>query len=125
MDKSDSATPVETDISIQQGDWSAYRNHIESHSGVDQRGLGEDEREEDIAPALAHAGLDSSGQPLDGEDDIIAYRRQCARAYIGMNGRLGGRAYRANEPVILTPDAVGELAELNRLLREERALKKR
>ncbi|MCA1323926.1 hypothetical protein [Herbaspirillum sp. alder98] len=125
MDKSDSATPVETDISIQQGDWSAYRNHIESHSALDQRQLGEDEREDEITPALAHSSLDSSGQPLNGEDDIIAYRRQCARAYIGMNGRLGGRAYRANEPVILTPDAVGELAELNRLLREERAQKKR
>jgi hypothetical protein len=131
MDKSDSATPVETDISIQQGDWSAYRNHIESHSTLDQRALGDDERDErhdrdeDIASALAHTGLDSADQPLNGEDDIIDYRRQCARAYIGMNGRLGGRAYRANEPVILTPDAVGELAELNRLLREERAQKKR
>lgn len=125
MEKSDSATPVDTDISIQQGDWSAYRHHIESHGALDQRALGEDEREEEIAPALAHAQLDGCGQPLNGEDDIIAYRRQCARAYIGMNGRLGGRAYRANEPVILTPDAVGELAELNRLLREERAQKKR
>jgi hypothetical protein len=42
-----------------------------------------------------------------------------------MNGRLGGRAYRPNEPVILTQEAVQELAELNRLLREERALKKK
>jgi hypothetical protein len=40
-------------------------------------------------------------------------------------GALAAAPYRPNEPVILTQEAVQELAELNRLLREERALKKK
>ncbi|MBB5393303.1 MULTISPECIES: hypothetical protein [unclassified Herbaspirillum] len=123
MDKSDSAHPTDKNISIQQGDWDAYRNHIGSHAADPQKTP--DECEEEIRSAPAGAPGDSSGQPLHGEEDILAYRRQCARAYIGMNGRLGGRAYHANEPVILTPETVNELAELNRILREERAQKKK
>lgn len=123
MDKSDSAHSTDKSIAIQQGDWDAYRNHIGSHAAEQQRPL--DECEEEIRNALADTPNDSSGQPLHGEEDILAYRRQCARAYIGMNGRLGGRAYHANEPVILSPETVNELAELNRILREERAQKKK
>ncbi|MFJ3046677.1 hypothetical protein ACIPEN_12680 [Herbaspirillum chlorophenolicum] len=123
MDKSDSAHPTDKNISIQQGDWNAYRNHIENHTTEQQKA--QDECEEEIRRALADTRSDSSGQPLNGEEDILAYRRQCARAYIGMNGRLGGRAYHANEPVILTPESINELAELNRILREERAQKKK
>ena len=123
MDKSDSAHTTDKGIAIQQGDWDAYRSHIGSHAAEQQRPL--DESEEEVRSALADTPNDSSGQPLNGEEDILAYRRQCARAYIGMNGRLGGRAYHANEPVILTPEAVNELAELNRILREERAQKKK
>ncbi|BEV15885.1 hypothetical protein HBDW_26730 [Herbaspirillum sp. DW155] len=121
MDKSDSTHPYDPLIAIQQGDWTAYRNHISSqgHAGADA--------ESEALPLSAYPvpAQDSAGQPLHGEEDILAYRRRCARAYIGMNGRLGGRAYRPNEPVILTQEAVQELAELNRLLREERALKKK
>jgi len=118
MDKSDSTHPYDPLIAISQGDWTAYRNHISSqgHGG---------EIEPEPLPAYPEPPQDSAGQPLHGEEDILAYRRRCARAYIGMNGRLGGRAYRPNEPVILTQEAVQELAELNRLLREERALKKK
>ncbi|MBO9535498.1 hypothetical protein [Herbaspirillum sp.] len=126
MDKSDSAHSTDKNIAIQQGDWDAYRNHIGSHAAEPPKPA--DECEEDareVRSALADTPRDSSGQPLHSEEDILAYRRQCARAYIGMNGRLGGRAYHANEPVILTPEAVNELAELNRILREERAQKKK
>lgn len=31
MDKSDSAHPSELQIAIQQGDWSAYRDHVYNH----------------------------------------------------------------------------------------------
>jgi len=119
MDKSDSTHPCDPLVAIQQGDWTAYRNHISTQGGVVADG--EDER----LSVYPEPSQDSAGQPLHGEEDILAYRRRCARAYIGMNGRLGGRAYRPNEPVILTQEAVQELAELNRLLREERALKKK
>lgn len=129
MDKSDSAHPSELQIAIQQGDWSAYRDHVYNHlssanaqAAPTQRA---DEREQVQRAAFPDPGQDAAGAPLHGEEDILAYRRRCARAYIGMNGRLGGRAYRPNEPVILTQDAVQELAELNRLLREERAQKKK
>lgn len=124
MNKSDSAHPADENICIQQGDWEAYRNHIDSRAGQGEPPRPSiDESEEELRELLPVG--DSSGQLLNGEEDILAYRRQCARAYIGMNGRLGGRAYRANAPVILTPGAVQELAELNRLLREERAQKKK
>ncbi|NUU01451.1 hypothetical protein [Herbaspirillum robiniae] len=127
MDKSDTAHSSEgSSISIQQGDWDAYRSHIDNHAAPlpgSHRPV--DEGEEDNRVDLGEPPSDSSGQPLNGEDDILAYRRQCARAYIGMNGRLGGRAYHANEPVILTQEAVNELAELNRILREERLQKKK
>ncbi|NUT61309.1 hypothetical protein [Herbaspirillum sp. C9C3] len=115
MDKSDSTHPYDPLIAIAQGDWSAYRDHIAAQSQADA----------EPPPACPEPAQDSAGPPLHGEEDILAYRRRCARAYIGMNGRLGGRAYRANEPVILTQEAVQELAELNRLLREERAQKKK
>ncbi|MCP1572324.1 MULTISPECIES: hypothetical protein [Herbaspirillum] len=119
MEKPDSTHPYDPSIAIPQGDWTAYRNHISSQAS----GAGEPEAEALVS--FAAPGQDSAGQPLHGEQDILAYRRRCARAYIGMNGRLGGRAYRPNEPVILTQEAVQELAELNRLLREERAQKKK
>ena len=121
MDKSDSTHPYDPLIAIAQGDWTAYRNHIASqgHAAADA------EPEPLAMPAYPEPAQDTAGQPLHGEEDILAYRRRCARAYIGMNGRLGGRAYRPNEAVILTQEAVQELAELNRLLREERALKKK
>ncbi|MBP0597452.1 hypothetical protein J8I26_05010 [Herbaspirillum sp. LeCh32-8] len=129
MDKSDSAHQSDKNISIQQGDWDAYRNHIESHAHIasthEAPRLEEQEDDPRSAFGVGELPRDSSGQPLTDEDDILAYRRECARAYIGMNGRLGGRAYHANEPVILTQDAVNELAELNRILREERAQKKK
>lgn len=128
MDKSDTAHPSEKSISIQQGDWDAYRNHIGSQAGQAHQmheAPPKPDEADDEAHAFADTPRDSSGQPLTDEDEILAYRRECARAYIGMNGRLGGRAYRANEPVILTQDAVNELAELNRILREERAQKKK
>lgn len=121
MDKSDSTHPYDPLIAIQQGDWTAYRNHISTQGSPG--GEGEDERLSAFVEPVPHQ--DTAGEPLHGEEDILAYRRRCARAYIGMNGRLGGRAYRPNEPVILTHEAVQELAELNRLLREERALKKK
>jgi hypothetical protein len=128
MDKSDSAHPSDKNISIQQGDWDAYRNHVGNHNGAHtvhpSDTLKADDGDEEMHAAFAEP-RDSSGAPLTGEDGIMAYRRECARAYIGMNGRLGGRAYHANEPVILTQDAVNELAELNRILREERAQKKK
>lgn len=131
MDKSDSSHLAPPAISIQQGDWDAYRHHIEStaaQAALPASSGTVDEAEEvavQIHSASTHAAGDSAGAPLQTEEDILAYRRQCARAYIGMNGRLGGRSYHANEPVILTSDAVAELAELNRLLREERAQKKK
>lgn len=125
MDKSDSIQQSDKNISIRQGDWIAYRNHIDNHAipASEARKAIED-AEEEARIAFDESMHDSSGQPLTGEDDILAYRRECARAYIGMNGRLGGRAYHANEPVILTQETVNELAELNRILREERAQKK-
>nr|WP_198983656.1 hypothetical protein [Herbaspirillum sp. ASV7] len=129
MDKSDSAHSSDLQIAIQQGDWTAYCNHIgnylPSQAGHAPEPEKADEREDDARGAYPNPGQDAAGLPLHGEEDILAYRRRCARAYIGMNGRLGGRAYHANEPVILTQDAVQELAELNRLLREERAQKKK
>jgi hypothetical protein len=126
MDKYDSTHPADDRISIQEGDWAAYRHHIESHTAhLSDTQKSVEESEEEMRAAFGEIPADSSGQPLNGEEDILAYRRQCARAYIGMNGRLGGRAYRPNEPVILTPEAVNELAELNRILREERAQKKK
>ena len=129
MDKSDSASLSARSISIQQGDWIAYRNHIDGQPVEMREGDGfaarEDEHHVLSEPSASRPGHDSSEQPLHNEDEVLAYRRQCARAYIGMNGRLGGRAYHANQPVILTAEAVNELAELNRLLREERALKKK
>ncbi|ONN64377.1 hypothetical protein [Herbaspirillum sp. VT-16-41] len=121
MDKSDSTHPCDPLVAIQQGDWTAYRNHISTQAG--HPGETEDERPSTFAEPVQQQ--DTAGEPPHGEEDILAYRRRCARAYIGMNGRLGGRAYRPNEPVILTQEAVQELAELNRLLREERALKKK
>jgi hypothetical protein len=126
MDKSDSLHPSDISISIQQGDWDAYRSHIDNHAApLAEAHRHVDDADEDARADFSEMRNDSSGQPLNNEDDILAYRRQCARAYIGMNGRLGGRAYHANEPVILTQEAVNELAELNRILREERALKKK
>lgn len=119
MDKSDSTHSSGLHIAIPQGDWAAYRDHIASQAAAEQA------HPQAVDEAQAVLPQDTAGQPLHGEEDVLAYRRRCARAYIGMNGRLGGRAYRPNEPVILTQEAVQELAELNRLLREERAQKKR
>ena|GEM_PF-876575 len=130
MDKSASATPAYPEgqhIAIREGDWEAYRSHISSLAGSTAGKRGQPSampEDETIDTAHAVAGADAAGAPLSGEKDVLAYRRECARAYIGMNGRLGGRTYRPNAPVILTPDTISELAELNRLLREERALHK-
>ncbi len=126
MDKSDFAHSSGLHIAIPQGDWDAYRDHIASQVALNEQTHAHAQTSLPSSDeGQAATPQDTAGQPLHGEDDVLAYRRRCARAYIGMNGRLGGRAYRPNEPVILTQEAVQELAELNRLLREERAQKKR
>lgn len=119
MDKSDSTHSSGLHIAIPQGDWAAYRDHIASQAAAEQAPPPPADEMQATQPQ------DTAGQPLHDEEDVLAYRRRCARAYIGMNGRLGGRAYRPNEPVILTQEAVQELEELNRLLREERAQRKK
>ncbi|MFL9926118.1 hypothetical protein PQR62_17715 [Herbaspirillum lusitanum] len=152
MAKSDPA--VSPSIAIQQGDWSAYRAHIQAQHEADvglaatlasssavadshPHPYGAHELAAGVSARVSTSALGDGNAPKSEtdihpegdlpavDDDLLEYRRRCAQAYIGMNGRLGGRAYRANEPVILTPDTVNELAELNRLLREERAAAKR
>jgi len=96
-----SVEPVATEnarapaLEIREGDWSAYKQGLLAAHGQDR------------------AALKSRG-------DIIAYKRECALAYLGKRAQLHGGVCSRTQPRILTSAFLAKLEDANRTQRFSR-----
>src|SRR5713226_4336273 len=86
--------PKAVAIEIREGDWKAYLHHLTNHH--DNNDL-----------VSRHGGA-------------IAYKRQCAMAYLGKRAQLHGGVYSRTQPRILTPQYIADLGARNKAQRYQR-----
>jgi hypothetical protein len=82
--------PKSSASEIREGDWSAYQRQSRQYGRTDF---------------------------VTSHDNLTAYRRQCALAYLGRRAQLNGGAYNKMQSRTFTPRFLCELGDINKIRR--------